>query len=402
LAEERFVAFTGDPAAARDKLERILKSTESVWMALRRFVMDRHGAVTLMLGNHDIELSLPGVRDHLLKKIGEGRVEFLYDNEAYTCGPVLVEHGNRYDEWNAVPHGALRRVRSQLSRRLAPAPFPALPGSQLVVDVMNPLKKDYSFVDLLKPETAGVLPMVAALGAGSMRTIWQAFGKYRQTFAVDYDDSRQPVDETYIKAADHPDQAMFDLAENIAAGGDATQVNAITDALKGARDAVSEAVREYRRGALFKALRALAGEHRLAFEVEKEIATYETPARNALGAGYQVVIYGHTHLAKRVRLGDPKDPLKVYLNTGTWADLMRVPDALWAPDEKTGREALREFVTDLERDTVERWRRPVPTFARVELKDESEVLSGDVYFADGQSGEPVTTAGLKRRLARSD
>ena len=64
---------------------------------------------------------------------------------------MLIEHGNRFDAWNAVPHGALRRLRSQLSRRLPTAPdFPALPGSRLVVDVMNPLKKQYPFIDLLQ------------------------------------------------------------------------------------------------------------------------------------------------------------------------------------------------------------------------------------------------------------
>ena len=70
-----------------------------------------------MLGNHDIELSLPGTRQLLLDRLGPGRIDFTYDNEALTIGPVLIEHGNRFDAWNAVPHGALRRLRSQLSRR---------------------------------------------------------------------------------------------------------------------------------------------------------------------------------------------------------------------------------------------------------------------------------------------
>jgi UDP-2,3-diacylglucosamine pyrophosphatase LpxH len=401
LAEEQFEVFTADRHAARAKLEHIIAITRPVWTALKDFVVQRGGALTLMLGNHDLELCLPGVRQLLLDTIGTGRVEFLYDNQAYTCGSVLIEHGNRFDEWNAVPHGALRRFRSQLSRGETPSPFPALPGSQLVVEVMNRLKNDYSFVDLLKPETAGVLPILAALGAGSLRSIWQGFQKYCQTFAVDFDEHRVPVDETYIGARENADQALFDLAEDIALGGEGTQVGAITDVLTGARDAVSAKVREYHRGALFKALRGRAESHRLAFDVEQEIAIYATPARQAVQAGYQVVVYGHTHLVKRVPLGDQRGPLPVYMNTGTWADLIRVPDAVWAADEEAARLALREFVTDLESDTVERWRRAAPTFARIEL-DGTVVVSSDVYFADEGGSKRVTTEGLLQRLAREE
>ncbi len=109
LAEEPFQSFTGDPAVASKKLALVLERTTPIWDALRRFVSEHHGAVTIMLGNHDIELSLPGPRQLFLDRIGRGRVDFIYDNEAFTCGPVLIEHGNRFDEWNAVPHGALRR-----------------------------------------------------------------------------------------------------------------------------------------------------------------------------------------------------------------------------------------------------------------------------------------------------
>jgi UDP-2,3-diacylglucosamine pyrophosphatase LpxH len=115
LAEERaggFRSFIDDDRLARDKLARILDDTAEVWRALHRFVAGG-GALTLMLGNHDLELSLPGPRRLLLETLGAGRVEFLYDNQAFTLGTVLVEHGNRYDDWNAVPHNDLREARSQ-------------------------------------------------------------------------------------------------------------------------------------------------------------------------------------------------------------------------------------------------------------------------------------------------
>ena len=393
LAEKEFAPFTLAPAAARAKLSRVLGGTRPIWTGLGEFLR-RGGALTLMLGNHDIELCLPGVRQLLYETLGEGRIEFLYDNEAFTLGPVLVEHGNRYDEWNAVRHGALRRVRSQLSRGLTPEDFPSMPGSRLVVEVMNRLKAQYSWIDLLKPETAGVLPILAALGAGSVRDAWQVFRNYRQTREVEFDHARQPRDETFIAAGDDRDQRMFQLAEDIAAGGDATKVSAVGEAFRAVRDVASATVREYRRTALFKALRALVEHHRLTFEVDKESSVYLDGA--AVSARrYKVVVYGHTHLVKRVPLAGAA----VYLNTGTWADLMSLPRAVFSDDATAARTTLDRFVADLEADTVAAWRRAVPTFARMEVDGDS-LSSADVYFFnDDGSEEAVTTKGVTARLA---
>jgi hypothetical protein len=66
-------------------------------------------------------------------------------------------------------------------------------------------------------------------------------------------------------------------------------------------------------------------------------------------------------------------------------------------DEELAREALRQFIVDLEDDTVTRWRCSVPTFAKVEL-DGDVVIDCDVYFYDQAGSEPVSTDGLLLRL----
>jgi len=386
LAEEPFKPFTVDVKEANTKLSHILETTAQVWAALRRFVSERHAAVTLMLGNHDIELALPATRPLLLERIGPGRVDFIYDNEAFTFGRVLIEHGNRFDEWNAVPHGALRRVRSQQSRSLPVTPdFPALPGSRLVAEVMNPLKKQYAFVDLLKPEDAGALPILAALGGVGIRDVWRFFQRFRQTWSIDYDEDREPLSEELIAGNIGDDQKLFDIAEDITGGGNATQVSAAGDFVVGK--------------ALLKALASVVGKHRQAFDTSYEKPTYLVPAQRAARAGYQVIVYGHTHLAKRVPLGAVDQTLPVYLNTGTWADLMRIPQSVWGKDEGRSQTDLEAFVADLQRNDLRRWRRAVPTFARIELEGES-VLSADLLFAS--DGERVTTEALADRLVGSD
>jgi hypothetical protein len=50
LAEQPFQAFTSDPAEVREKLGNISRTTAPFWSAMQRFVKERDGAVTLMLG----------------------------------------------------------------------------------------------------------------------------------------------------------------------------------------------------------------------------------------------------------------------------------------------------------------------------------------------------------------
>lgn len=120
LAEEPpyWTAFTENSIWAIEKLELITKRDIYFFTALKTFLHKGH-RLTILLGNHDLELSLPAVRKKLEKILGiEGTQDyhFIYDNEAYVVGKVLIEHGNRYDRWNMVDHDALRHVRSLQSR----------------------------------------------------------------------------------------------------------------------------------------------------------------------------------------------------------------------------------------------------------------------------------------------
>lgn len=397
LAEEPFEAFTADPDEARRKFISIVDSTVPVWDALRQFV-ERRGTLILLLGNHDIELCLPSVRQALLEKLGEGRVRFIDDNQAFTLGPLLIEHGNRFDAWNAVPYGALRRVRSQLSRRLPVTPeFPILPGSRLVVEAMNPLKKDYPFIDLLKPEDAGALPIAAALGAVGLKDIWEFYNNFRRQHAVDYDENQEPVDPELIAAPPSAETELYRLARDIEAGGDASLVSSAGNLLAGARALIDEKKRQLRRAALFKAIQKTMDVHRDTFDVSKEHATYLKPARRSAEVGFQVVVYGHTHLAKRIPISD--DGKSVYINSGTWVDLMRLPEEVWASDDTAARGALEAFVEDLEKSQLDRWRRPCATYARIEM-DNQELVSATLHFGDND--EAVTTEGLLSRLGAGD
>jgi UDP-2,3-diacylglucosamine pyrophosphatase LpxH len=169
-------AWTPDEGEAVAKLERIAGRARGgdnggVFEALCNFLAAGH-RLTLLPGNHDVELALPAVRRHLTRLLGaeNARFQFLYDGEAYVVGGVLLEHGNRYDRWNRVDQSALRQERSVRSRRLPVREedrrgryFVPPAGTCLVVDFLNRIKERYRFIDVLKPEDNAALPLLLAL-----------------------------------------------------------------------------------------------------------------------------------------------------------------------------------------------------------------------------------------------
>jgi predicted phosphodiesterase len=148
---------------------------------------------------------------------------------------------------------------------------------------------------------------------------------------------------------------------------------------KAATEAAKKAARELESQLLLKAFRAFADIHRQTFDVNREDAEYLTPAQAAAERGFKVVIFGHTHLVKRVGLNKEG---AVYLNTGTWADLMKVPEAILSGDKTKAKQQLVGFLKDLEGGNLRDWRCQVPTFARVDMES-GKPVSADVYVFNG-------------------
>jgi UDP-2,3-diacylglucosamine pyrophosphatase LpxH len=371
LAEQPFAAFTDDADALARKLGAILERTAEVWDAFRA-AREAGVRLVLLLGNHDIELSLPVARALIAERLGDD-VPLVADNGAYTRGELLVEHGNRYDSWNAIPHDALRQVRSALSR-CEPAPkLPPVPGSELVVRVMNGLKARYPFVDLLKPETSAALPLLAVLEPACFDQLAQVFQLHRQSRKRKFDDNGTPRDRGLVAAATPSvsDEPMLDLARTLTGAattrGEVAGLRATVGALLDVwLAATSTSDRETQLRRLWRALRAYADEHYDAFSVDKESEVYLAPARAMAARGWKVVVFGHTHLAKRVALPDGA----VYLNTGTWADLMQLPTEILSEDADAALPRLERFVDDLRSGNSDPWRGRMLTFACVDLDGE--------------------------------
>jgi UDP-2,3-diacylglucosamine pyrophosphatase LpxH len=426
-----WVPFTPDQGESSRKLEAIAERDSKFFDALGEFLRQGH-RLTILLGNHDIELALPQTRKTLERLLGVAGIHdfhLITNGEAYAVGNAIIEHGNRYDRFNVVDYDGLRRLCSLLSRRQdIPRQFAFDPpaGSKMVSWVMNPIKKDYRFIDLLKPETGAVIPILLALEPGYRRRLAKvaqlSFQASRHSleagalpsFAGDIKangiaigslgDDIAPVSQGEVVGfrtgkADHVleevllnslgsdtntflqwfgtvDTSVDDFGDEISALEVVKRSTGLTRLLL-SRD--TPRVGE-RLPALLIALRALQNDQ--AFDPQVETSSeYVDAARDLVKRGFRYVIFGHTHLAKRHPLGNDA----FYLNSGTWADLMRLPEGIFSSSNEIALAALKQFITGIEVGDLSRWINFRPTYVRIDLSVDEKVTYADVYSYPGES-----------------
>lgn len=448
-------AWTADQARAIKKLDRIVDRCRpegglGVFGSLRA-LLDAGHRLTLVLGNHDVELALPAVRRHLTDLLGgdgHSRLRFVYDGEAHAVGPVLIEHGNRYDHWNAVNHDGLRQERSMLSRRLPVTEalrrsryFTAPTGTYLVVHFINRIKARYRFIDLLKPEDATILPLLVALeptyrpaleeivkaGPVALHVLQQRGQPHMATPAEPwhaghlggFDPGKagtsggeggvppEEIESFTFDAETSLDRVLAEVLRSDVAllprcsnrGEDLGMLDSLRDAgtwletkVDQAKETADSASRYFKlhRGDAEQRLRALHAALRRAhlndesFALDKEVDPYLSAARGTARAGkFRVVVYGHTHLPKQVRLDDAEDGPRWYFNTGTWCDVMRLPAGVAEPFEVAEPE-LQRFVGRLAGNDFGPYTRRYPTFLEIELTgdgDEARLASDPKLYA---------------------
>lgn len=441
-------AFTPDPEAAAAKLRAIVRRDQVVFDALKAFLEAGHRLVVL-LGNHDVELALPGVRDVLREAVG-GRsrdFEFIHDGEAYLVGDALIEHGNDYDPWNRVSQAQLRRIRALLSRgRHDDVDFFEPPaGSHMVADVINPVKERYKFVDLLKPETSATFPLLLALepsykpllakAAANKARIADVEVRRRAARAIGADISAErgagpaaigadisseagagPADiggdMGTVAPASHPEtgaggpggveaeldeelsavlgeaEEVFhealahgmvqeDIGSDISSGGVMSRVGGLLSLLVGSGD--SEEAVQRRLPALLHAIRAVQDD--TSFDRSQEGKGEYWHAACELSRGdIKHVIFGHTHLPKRV----PLESGGFYLNSGTWADVLRFPAEIVAGSDEEALPRLREFVEAMRASDFSDYTLFHPTYVRLDLDASDTVVEAELcdYEAD--------------------
>jgi UDP-2,3-diacylglucosamine pyrophosphatase LpxH len=418
---EKWTPFKKTPELAVHVFNQIADRTEvdNVLKSLRA-LLKVEGEVTILLGNHDVELSLQSVRAKLTKALeAEGNPKFrmLCEGQAYAIDTAIIEHGDQYDRWNQVDYGDLILTRAKESRTRDPKdalPFDPPAGSKLVSEVMNPIKKDYKFVDLLKPEETGVVLILLALKPSYAAKIVEVaplifesiqdyrprtFEAYSEGEAVGVQGRAAEEDPLLMylmsrrKGQFGPLESDFDYLGSIKgvpdpafrdapSGAPAIRFDAtrgVTDWIRefyhGVREFFAEAIRgaiaEMSLPLLLDSLRLLQDETTFERTEVNEEDCYYKHALKLAEKGYKYVILGHTHLAKKIEIG--KDA--VYFNTGTWADLIEIPDTILNGDRDVAMALLKDLMSDIEASELKDWiRKFTPTHVRLDLDGNGKII----------------------------
>jgi UDP-2,3-diacylglucosamine pyrophosphatase LpxH len=358
-----------------DQTQSIIEHHPEVFEALTNLARSPHHQLVILGGNHDPELIFPTVQEALERRLGgdlsNPPVRWLVHGEALRVrvgeAVVLSEHGNALDPWNRINHAALQSAFSLASRNLSDvSDYQQPPGSRLVLEVLSQLRDSYHWVDCLKPETEAVLPLLWHFSTWKQR-------KLIFDLADDYLSMKVFALNKKIGNAHNP--------ERLYKGEKETENSEKDRVFKEWIDAVYEQQRltlggERKEGKLINALRSVSARDTF-FEVERpdESAKYLQPI---FQSGADVVIHGHTHSAKACALEGG-----LYINTGTWAQLLRLPQS-YETDE-----TWKDFLNLLRKNDVESFRRP--TFARVRSDSDRGVTTAALLEWRQQGPETLTS-----------
>jgi UDP-2,3-diacylglucosamine pyrophosphatase LpxH len=130
-------------------LEKTIERHPRFFAALREFVLaGPQNRLSILKGNHDIELAFEGVKKRIVKELGDeagARTDFppygLWDEGQ----GLYVEHGNQFDRWNSFHNFAEPFV--DRDKRILETPF----GSIFVKTFWNRVEGEFPFVDKVRP-----------------------------------------------------------------------------------------------------------------------------------------------------------------------------------------------------------------------------------------------------------
>lgn len=364
LAEEVPRPFDPDGAAA--KLDRVLADAQfkPVFDALADLLTTPRRRLIVNLGNHDLELALPWARARLTQALcgadaaARARLQLVTDGTGVRVqvggAAVLCLHGNEIDAWNVTDHEKLRRLTRDHQYGLPTEAWVPNAGAQLVVEVLNGIKAKYPFVDLLKPETQAVIPVLSALNPALMPRL-------REITAIA---GRTAADAVRLRtgllgAGDPGDGAgTSDALPAMPGWAGSPSPTASAQAL------LAQADKAFRAGvepiSLVRASQAeqlglwtaawdwLRGQPthevlREALEFLDKDRSFDSDAADdtfhqfdaKVAPGIDLLLTGHTHLARSL---PRRNGSGHYFNSGTWARLMRI-----APEVRRDKQRFKDW-----------------------------------------------------------
>lgn len=308
------------------------------------------GDVLVRMGNHDVELALAEVRDVFRNHLGQPftiaeRMTFERGNEPHILNvggaSILVTHGEQHDPMNLVDYGHLPGPGAPASVQANDFKYP--PGSLLVKKLLNPLKKEYRmrFADLLKPDFQGAVLTALAVDPSAVRVALKG-----ESLEIIQRALENLGDVTFVPGTD--EVGLTYALQQAALSGE--EIEVLKQQLTGvpvSYDIMSDLLYSLRLKLSRAGLKIYAHAHRQFVGTSGEHYFSYEPAESEMDEirrlseryGAKAVITGHSHSSRWKQDGN-----LLYVNTGTWIWLMRLPDIGASDNEWT------EFLQDLKDD----------------------------------------------------
>jgi len=331
----------------------------NVWQALQHLVQTPNRTLILVIGNHDIELALPAVQTHLINSLC-GNTElnrmgliFSTAGNGYTCmvgnSRVFCTHGNELDAFNWVDYNRLGQLGNAMNagRSIDQKEWQPNAGTKLVVDVMNIVKQNYPFVDVLKPEKNAIASVLFALDRETFSKVnlYSVLPIVGKSFQGNRVVSKLLSDDGSSLGEEEASSAFLNdvLGKHLRGGLRRTNdLQTEDDLLRDAEGYMLDSDRvdtdtdddHETLGAAWGIVQAIIGrieksealrlalldwiEEQDDFNIDSEDATYKGMLER-IGSAVDFVITGHTHMPKKIQMS----ARQWYFNTGTWIRTLR-------------------------------------------------------------------------------
>lgn len=347
------------------RAKAIIDAHPKVFTALRSVVSTPDLQLVWLGGNHDPEFIYPEVRQVIETELGSSAIRWLTYGEAafFRVGDarIVVEHGNQLDRFNHINYEALRRETVFTTRGIpTDSGYKPPAGSRVVIELLPKLRADYPWVEYLKPETETVVPLLFELLSMKKLLSLPDLTLLRSWLNVERD-------KIFVNLWQRTVPGSQFWAADDAADPFEKWLSSLESELESYWGGPEQQQPEVVSRKVIDRLKKVATESNF-FKVhlsDKSAKSSDKSVEWLLKQNVDLVIHGHTHAAKAYALGTG-----LYLNSGTWAMLMKLPES--KDDEK-----WRTFLKSLMKDAAEPaqpFKRP--TYVQVRLQENGTVTAG--------------------------
>ena len=300
-------------AAVPYKLDRVFSTHPEAFQSLADHT-SAGGVLTIIEGNHDIEMFFPGVQEEFLrqlaKKGGErSQVRFLTRWTSPT-GNAVIEHGHQADRLNR-----FRYDDPFLDSAVGAIQLPW--GSHFVLRVFNYVEPHHRMIDKIRPEKAATIILLLVDRDLFLRSVVPFLGLNVESW----------LEELRMLSVVRGGAHAKGPGQNSEATEFAADLEEISDDLElielaGLSSAKARASKGFVTDQCIRRI-VLFWER----QYKRSLAcpgAYDFNAARILGreTGASFVIFGHTHHACLFEL----QPGLTYLNSGTWTRLLDIPE----------------------------------------------------------------------------